>query len=93
MNNQPVSDVLINHHRDTLKTLWDATMRWFAIANGEGFGKGMSDGGRQKARMKAEDYYSRFEQEAETLLYYLRANGDIVISGPEDSAFKHQVLR
>ena len=39
MRDKPVSDVLINHHRDTLKTLWDTTMRWFAIANGEGFGQ------------------------------------------------------
>jgi hypothetical protein len=38
----------------------------------------MSDQGRQSARIKAEEYYSRFEQEAETLLYYLRANGDFV---------------
>ena len=55
------------------------------------FGQGMSDQGRQSARIKAEEYYSRFELETETLLYYLRANGDIVITGPEDSAFKHNV--
>jgi hypothetical protein len=88
MRDKPVPDVLINHHRDTLKTLWDTTMRWFAIANGEGFGQGMSDDGRQSARIRAEEYYNRFELETETLLYYLRANGDIVIIGPEDSAFK-----
>jgi hypothetical protein len=88
MTDKPVPDELIEHHRRTLMTLWNAAMRFFAISNGEGFGGQMSDQGRQSARLKAEDYYSRFEQEAETLLYYLRANGDIVISGPEDSAFK-----
>jgi hypothetical protein len=27
MRDKPVPDVLINHHRDTLKTLWDTTMQ------------------------------------------------------------------
>jgi hypothetical protein len=88
MNDKPVPDGLIEHHRRTLTSLWNGAMRWFAISNGKDFGGQMSDRGRQTARINAEEYYSRFEQEAETLLYYLRANGDFVITGPEDSAFK-----
>jgi hypothetical protein len=78
MNNKPVPDDLIEHHRRTLTSLWNATMRWYDISNGKSYGERMSDQGRQRARIKAEEYYSRFEQEAETLLYYLRAKGDFV---------------
>jgi hypothetical protein len=87
MNNKPVSDQLIERHRYTLQNLYRGSMRWFAASRGEST-RPMTSQELQSARIMAEQYWNRFEQEAETLLCYLRANGDVVISGPEDSAFK-----
>jgi hypothetical protein len=42
----------------------------------------------QDARHMAEVYFGRFEREAERLLADLQSNGDIQITGPEESVLK-----
>jgi hypothetical protein len=84
MQDRPIPEELIRYHVYTLKNLWGGAMRWFATSRGEG----SSPRERQNARKMAEQYWDHFEQEAETVLHYMQANGAIKITGPEESTLK-----
>jgi hypothetical protein len=47
MNNKPVPDALIEHHRRELETLYDAAMHRVAISSGREFGEHLSDKARR----------------------------------------------
>jgi hypothetical protein len=89
MNDRPIPEKLIPYHVYTLKNLWGGPMRWFATSRSEGKADGaIAPHEMQNARKMAEQYWDRFEQEAETLLHYMRASGAIQITGPEESTLK-----
>jgi hypothetical protein len=87
MSDKPIPNELILYHRSVLAAIWGRTMRWFAISRGEEY-RIAAPHELQNARNRAEQYFDRFEKEVETLLHYLRSNGDIQITGPEESVLK-----
>jgi uncharacterized protein YjiS (DUF1127 family) len=84
MNDKSSPEELIKYRRYTLKMLWGGTMYWFATSRGKGKPH------NRDARHTAEVYFDRFEKEAERLLADLQSNGDIQITGPEESVLKRR---
>ena len=89
MNDKSISQELINYRRYVLKTMWGGAMHWFAASRGDiEIDSHMPPRELQDARKMGEMYFDRFEKEAEKLLADLQSNGDIQISGPEESILK-----
>jgi hypothetical protein len=89
MNDKSIPQELINYRRYVLKTMWGGAMHWFAASRGDiGIDSHMPPRELQDARKMGEMYFDRFEKEAEKLLADLQSNGDIQISGPEESILK-----
>jgi uncharacterized protein YjiS (DUF1127 family) len=89
MNDKSSPKELIKYRRCALKMLWGGTMYWFATSSGQGKPRNrLPPGVFQDARHMAEVYFDRFEREAERLLGDLQSNGDIQITGPEESVLK-----
>jgi len=82
MNDKSSPEELIKYRPYTLKMLWGETMYWFATSRGKGKPH------NRDARHMAEVYFDRFEGEAERLLADLQSNGDIQITGPEESVVR-----
>jgi uncharacterized protein YjiS (DUF1127 family) len=86
MNDKSSPEELIKYRRYTLKMLWGGTMYWFATSRGKGKPHNrVPPRVFRDARHMAEVYFDRFEREAERLLADLQSNGDIQITGPEES--------
>ena len=89
MNDKSIPQELINHRRYVLKTMWGGAMHWFAASRGDiEIDSHMPPRELQDARKMGDMYFDRFEKEAEKLLADLQSNGDIQISGPEESILK-----
>jgi hypothetical protein len=89
MNDKSIPQELINYRRYVLKTMWGGAMHWFAASRGDiEIDSHMPPRELQDARKMGEMYFDRFEKEAEKLLADLQSNGDIQISGPEESILK-----
>ena len=89
MNDKSIPQELINYRRYVLKTMWGGAMLWLAASRGDVEIDGhMPPRELQDARKMGEMYFDRFEKEAEKLLADLQSNGDIQISGPEESILK-----
>ena len=89
MNDKSIPQELINYRRYVLKTMWGGAMHWFAASRGDiEIDSPMPPRELQDARKMGEMYFDRFEKEAEKLLADLQSNGDIQISGPEESILK-----
>ena len=89
MNDKSIPQELINSRRYVLRTMWGGAMHWFATAHGDKeVDSNMLPRELQNARKMAEMYFDRFETEAEMLLADLQSNGNIQISGPEESILK-----
>jgi hypothetical protein len=84
MNDKSSPEELIKYRRYTLKRLWGGTMYWFATSRGKGKPH------NRDARHMAEVYFERFEREAKRLLADLQSNGDIQITGPEESVLRRR---
>jgi len=89
MNDKSIPQELINYRRYVLKTMWGGAMHWFAASRGDiEIDSHIPPRELQDARKMGEMYFDRFEKEAEKLLADLQSNGDIQISGPEESILK-----
>ena len=89
MNDGSIPQELIDYRRYVLKTIWGSAMYWFATSRGDsGIDSHMPPRELQDARKMGEMYFDCFEKEAEKLLADLQSNGDIQISGPEESILK-----
>ena len=89
MNDKSIPQELINYRRYVLKTMWGGAMHWFVASRGDiEIDSHMPPRELQDARKMGEMYFDRFEKEAEKLLADLQSNGDIQISGPEESILK-----
>ena len=85
MNDKLIPQELIDYRRYVLMTMWGGAMHWFATSRGDG---NLPPRELQDARKIAEMYFDHFEEETEKLLADLQSNGDIQISGPEESILK-----
>ena len=89
MNDKSISQELINYRRYVLKTMWGGAMR--GSPRHAGISRSTAISRRVSCKTLAK--WARWpstasEKEAETLLADLQSNGDIQISGPEESILK-----
>ena len=90
-NDKSSPEELIKYRRFAAKTMWGGTMHWFTTSREESkHDSHMPPRELQDARHMNEMDFDRFEKEAEKLLADLQSNGDIQITGPEESVLKRR---